>query len=258
MSGKWPISVFLFALLLISAARTLIAAADETPNLKQNNLAVCAGKSPVPADDDPATVAQFANWIAGTWLLRTRTIQGVQVNTDSKYYIALDEITDKMATGWGLMIDKGNLHSMDYLRICPACLADASVGALWKVTITPDSGAHSIHLKMDGDYLGSYGDFRKGVQAVEQTHFHRYGDVFVAGQLKSPAGGQGLEDNTWDRVTLAGDAFTYMSCKNGFIDQFVKLSNGKPTVGGVRLQDAWPAIKASGVLLNPSPLSGGK
>jgi hypothetical protein len=111
---------------------------------------------------------------------------------------------------------------------------------------------------MDGDYLGSYGDFRNGVQAVEQTHFHRYGSVFAAGQLKSPAGGQGLEDDTWDRITLTSDVFTYTSCKNGFIDRFVKVSSDRPKVAGLQLPAAWQAIKASGMLVNPTPLEPGK
>jgi hypothetical protein len=251
-----PVRYFFAAAIFVSlwALGPDISVAD-TPGLDKNDLGICTGKVPIPATDDPLTTSQFAEWIGGTWALRTRTIQGVTVDTDSKYYIDLDHISENIATGWAMMIDRGNLHALDYLRVCPACLADASVGALWKVTISPDAGGHSIHLKMDGDYLGSYGDFRRGVQAVEQTHFHRYGGVFVAGLLKSPAGGQGLEDDTWDRVTLTGSEFIYTSCKNGFVDRFVKLSGGRATLSGVRLPEAWETVKASGVLINP-PLRG--
>jgi hypothetical protein len=244
------------AIYALSASSSVLA--EDTRGLDQNNLAICSGKSPIPATDDPITVKQFAGWLNGVWVLRTRTIQGVTVETDSKYYIDLDEIGETSAKGWAMMIDHGNLRSLDYRRVCAACLADASVGALWKVTITPDAAGHSVHLKMDGDYLGSYGDFRKGIQATEQTRFHLYGGVFLAGQLKSPAGGQGLEDDTWDRVTLTSDVFTYTSCKNGFIDRFVKLSDEQPNVSGRRLPDAWRAIKDSGILLNPHPLDAAK
>jgi hypothetical protein len=247
--------IFVIAVVLSGCSFALAA---DNRGVDQNDLSICSGKVPIPAADDPITVRQFAQWLHGAWALRTRTIQGVTVDTDSKYYIDLDEIGDNSAKGWAMMIDHGNLRSLDYRRVCPACLADASVGALWKVTITPDAAGRSVHLKMDGDYLGSYGDFRKGIQATEQTRFHRYGGVFLAGQLKSPAGGQGLEDDTWDRVTLTSDVFTYTSCKNGFIDRFVKLPDEQPIVAGRRLPDAWQAIKASGILLNPHPLDAAK
>jgi hypothetical protein len=52
----------------------------------------------------------------------------------------------------------------------------------------------------------------------------------------------------------------YTSCKDGFIDRFVKLSDekpnvrltgDKPNVSGMRLPEAWQAIKASGTISNP-------
>ena len=244
----------LFALL---AAAPAGVAADDRP-LERNDLSICSGGNPIPAKDDAVDAERFASWLHGTWLLKTRTIQGVAVDTESKYYLDIDDIKPSGARGWAMMIDRGNLHALDYRRVCAACLADAAVGALWKVEISVDPGGHSAHLKMIGDYLGSYGDFRKGIQATEQTHFHQYGPVFLAGQLKSPAGGQGLEDDTWDRVSLSDGVFTYTSCKNGFIDRFVKISDQKPLVAGLDLRDAWKAIKASGTLVNPPALEVGK
>ena len=216
---------------------------------ERNDLSICSGDKILPEPDAVADVKQFAEALRGTWVLRRRSIQGVAIDTDSKYYFDLGDADEKAAKGWSMMIDLGNLTSLDPLHRCPACLADATVGALWKVSIS--SEGESVHLKMDGEYLGSYGDFRKGMTATEETRFYQYGPAFLAGHLRSPAGGQGLGDDNWDRISLVDGVFTYTSCKSGFIDRFVKISDTKPVLKGLELREAWHAIKESGALLNP-------
>ena len=227
-----------------------LAAADEFRG-ERNDLSICSAKTAIPLPDAQIDLKQFVDALRGTWVLRRRTIQGVVIDTDSKYYFDIGEPRDNAASGSGMMIDLGNLSPLDPLHLCAACLADASVGAIWKVNIGTDASKRAVHLKMDGQYLGSYGDFRKGMTATEETRFYRYGSAFLAGQLLSPAGGQGVADDTWDRISLASGVLTYTSCKNGFIDRFVKVSDSKPLVKGLELGDAWRVIKDSGVLLNP-------
>jgi hypothetical protein len=228
-----------------------IAAASEEFDAERNDLSICSANSPLPKPKAKIDLKDFSDALRGTWVLRKRTIQGVVIETDSKYYFDLEQPSENAVKGWGMMLDLGNLSSLDPLRMCPACLADASVGALWKVSILHDPAGPSIHLKMEGDYLGSYGDFRKGVTATEETRFYGYGPAYLAGKLSSPAGGQGVSDDTWDRISLANGVLTYTSCKGGFIDRFVKVSDKKPFVKGLELSEAWPGIKQSGVLLKP-------
>lgn len=217
-----------------------------------SDLSICRSGpvtlTPAPSPD----LGEFARRLHGTWALRTRTIQGLTIDTDSRFYfdLNLDGMTPQEVTGTALMIDRGNLTVMDPLGACRACKADASLGALWQVRIrATDDGR--VALQMAGDYLGSYGDFRRGVQATEETTFFRYGDHYVAGSLTSPAGGQGIPDDVWERVGLTRDTLTYVSCRGGYIDRFEKLSHDRPAVEGRSLPAAWAQVKRDGTLLNP-------
>lgn len=230
-------------------ARAQPAATEPGPS----DLSVCrAGAVTLEAADD-VDLRAFARRLHGTWLLRTRTIQGLTIDTNSRFYFDLDleGATAGRATGTALMIDRGNLGVMDPLGACKACEADASLGALWTVEIEAPEQGRQVSLRMHGEYLGSYGDFRKGVTATEQTTFFRHRDAYFAGNLTSPAGGQGMPDDVWERIGLTEDTLTYVSCRGGYIDRFEKLSGERPLVGGAALADAWARVKRDGSLLNP-------
>ena len=118
------------------------------------------------------------------------------------------------AAGWAMFIDRGNLSALDPLRRC-ATVRPMLVGALWKVTLALDPGGQSIHLKMDGEYYGSYENFRKGIKGTEQSHFARYGAAYLASKLVSPSGFDNVPDDLWDRISVTDDVMVYMSCRLG-------------------------------------------
>lgn len=236
--------------LVVSLAPAPTAGAAPAPD-GSADLSVC-GHDTALRPAEVIDVRQFAQRLHGTWLLRRRTIQGITIATDSKFYFDIDTIGDGQASGHALMIDRGNLSNMDPLERCKACLADATVGALWNVDIRLKDEGKTVALTMGGDYLGSYGDFTKGLQATEKTVFMKQNGTYLAGNLLSPAGGQGLPDDMWDRISLTDDLLVYVSCRSRFVDRFVKLASGKPLVDGLTLPEAWEVRKKDGSLLNPS------
>lgn len=238
------------AALIVGLALTPMAAAATVPD-SSADLSVC-GHDTALRPSQAIDLKQFAQRLHGTWLLRRRTIQGITIATDSKFYFDIETIGDGQASGHALMLDRGNLSNMDPLERCKACLADATVGALWKVDLRVQDDGKTVALTMDGDYLGSYGDFTKGLQATEKTVFMKQDKTYFAGNLLSPAGGRGLPDDMWDRISLTDDLLVYVSCRSRFVDRFVKLTSGKPLVDGLKLPEAWDVRKKDGSLLNPS------
>lgn len=234
-------------------------ASPGTPAVEQDrdpgpaDLSICKTK-PAVYPTAEANIREFAELLNGTWLLNTRTIEGLTIETDSKFYFDLGTITDGEARGSALMLDKGNLKILDPLEGCKACEADAAMGALWQVQIKATEDRQIVLLSMAGDYLGSYGDFRKGVRATETAAFAKNNTSYLAGHLVSPAGGQGMPDDVWDRIGLTRDTLTYVSCTGGFVDRFEKLSNDKPIVDGLSLAETWRKAKKDGWLLKPPPV----
>ena len=241
---------------LVAAGLALPAAgAAETGSPRHADLSVCRETGVTWPAGDEIDVRDFTNRLQGTWELHYRTIQGVTIDTDSYFYFDLQARDAQAAQGTALMLDRGNLGNMDPLAKCKACLADAAVGALWKVKIAREKDRPRVTLVMDGDYLGSYGEFVKGMRHTETTTFARYGDVYLAGKLTSPSGVEGGPDDVWDRISLTDDVLTYVSCRGGFIDRFVKRSSARPRVDGLDLEQTWARRKADGSLLRPVPVA---
>lgn len=236
-----------------AAVPTAVApAADPGPS----DLSLCA-KPKIPlVPETEIDVRDFASRLHGTWELSTRTIQGLTIDTNSLFYFDIDSATEEGAAGTAMMIDYGNLSVLDPLGFSAACRADATVAALWQVRIAREPGK-TVSLIMDGQYFGSYGDFLKGITATEQTAFMRRRDEYLSGGIVSPAGGQGMPDDVWDRVGLTLDTLTYVSCAGGFIDRYVKRASGDPRVDGMPLQVAWEKRVKEGSILVPIPVESG-
>ena len=198
-------------------------------------------------------VAEFATRLNGSWRLGSRTIRGLPVDARARFYFDIDEIDDELATGTALLIDYGNLSVLDPLGLTAECLADATVAALWDVEVRAVD-PQRIDLIMSGEYFGSYGDLRQGVQATEKSSYFRYGESYLSGRLSTPSGGAAFPDDVWDRVDFSDESLTYISCKNGYIERYFKNSDDKPTLDGQPLREAWNQRKQSGSLIVPVPV----
>ena len=215
-SGDWR--VYLVAAHVVFSG--VVAGLAEAAELGPSDLSVCGGGETRVTSPAAVSVQEFARRLHGTWELSPRTIQGVTIATDSRFYFDIDTISERQASGTALLIDRGNLAALDPLALCPECLADATLGALWDVRIEAKAtGIPSISLSMAGEYKGSYGDFRQGVTATEQAEFYKEGDVYFAGDLTSPAGGADIPDDVWDRIGLTESVLTYVSCRGRFVDR---------------------------------------
>lgn len=215
-----------------------------------SDLSVCQSpRAALPPRTD-VDVSEFVSRLQGTFTLAERTVEGVGIAAEAEYHFDLQPVSASEATGTALLLDRGNLGNLDPVGDCEECQKQAAMGALWKVTIRREDD-RSISLTMDGDYLGSYGDFQKGVRATERTVFVKHGSRYLAGSLVSPAGGQGVPDDVWDRVDLSPNDFTYVACKGRYIDRYAKVSNVRPLPEGKTLAQQWEKKKLDGSLVNP-------
>lgn len=236
------------------------ATTSEAPEVVSPEALAAADLSICRHRDRPLTASgsvdaeDFASRLTGTWELRTRTIQGLTIDTDSHFWFDLEPGTDDgRAEGVAMLVDYGNLSVLDPRSATDACPAHATVSAHWQVSVDEEADDH-LSLVMDGEYFGSYGDFLEGVHATESATFYRHDGRYLAGRLVSPAGGQGIPDDVWDRIALVDGVLTYVSCQGRFIDRYVKVSDEPPRIDGLTLSEAWERRKARGATLEPVPV----
>jgi hypothetical protein len=60
------------------------------------------------------------------------------------------------------------------------------------------------------------------------------------------------KQDVWDRISLMGRELIYLSCKDAYIEQYVKVGDDRPRVDGLPLADAWRGKKTRGEMMNPS------
>jgi hypothetical protein len=232
------------------------AAAQESryEDLGPSDLSICSRKA-APGSTPKSTpdLAEFARQLNGTWKLSNRTIRGLTIDTNTFFYFDLPSTSQAEVKGTAMLIDYGNLSVLDPMNFAAACLADATVEAMWDVQIGRKEPA-SVSLVMNGEYFGSYGDFLKGIHATESSVFAQFGQGFLSGKLTTPGGGQGVEDDVWDRIGLSAGTLTYVSCTGGYVERYVKISDERPLIEGMSLRENWEKRKQDGSVVRPIPV----
>ncbi len=228
-------------------------AAEPAAVVGPSDLSLCGQpRSELPQGAE-VQVAEFATRLHGSWRLASRTIRGLPIDARAKFYFDIEEITATGARGSAVLIDYGNLAVLDPLALTAECQADATVAALWEVEIQKQEG-QKLALIMKGEYFGSYGDLRQGVTATEQSYFYRYADDYLSGRLSTPSGGAAFPDDVWDRVKFDAESLIYVSCKNGYMERYVKVADERPALDGLPLREAWQGRKKNGSLIVPVPV----
>ena len=243
------------------AAQSPVAKASEAPAVQEtrfedlgpSDLSICSRKAAPGTPKSTPDLAEFARLLNGTWKLSNRTIRGLTIDTNTFFYFDLPSAGQKEVKGTAMLIDYGNLSVLDPMNFSAACLADATVEAMWDVEIGRKDPA-SVSLVMAGEYFGSYGDFLKGVTATESSSFSQYGQGFLSGKLTTPGGGQGVEDDVWDRIGLSEGTLTYVSCQGGYVERYLKISDERPLVEGMSLRENWEKRKQDGSVVRPIPV----
>ena len=232
------------------AAPSAGGSADE---IGPTDLSVCEGPRRSLGAAEAVDAAEFAARLHGTWVLANRTIRGLTIDTNTHFFFDFSSKEKGRATGTAVLIDYGNLEVLDPLSRCAACLADATVSALWEVTVEAPT-EESLELIMAGEYFGSYGEFQQGVRATERSSYVRRGGQYLSGRVVTPGGGYGKADDVWDRIGLANDNLIYVSCKGLYVERYVKVSAETPRLDGRQLREAWAKRKQDGSLLKPVPV----
>lgn len=252
----------LLSLLLIAGAAALAAAPSVPPSsqpgapggdIGPTDLSVCGAPPADLGGVEPVDAAEFATRLHGTWVLANRTMRGLTIDTNTRFFFDFASKKADRAAGTAVLIDYGNLEVLDPLSRCAACLADATVSAQWDVTVAAPA-KDAIELVMAGEYFGSYGEFQHGIKATERSSFMRRGGQYLSGRLATPGGGYGMPDDVWDRIELTGDTLIYVSCKGLYVERYVKVSAETPRLDGLPLREAWAKRKKDGSVLRPVPV----
>lgn len=208
---------------------------------------------------------ELAEMLNGTWELRARTIQGVPLDISNTYRFDLkvgeaeaklvpSAAATKTVDGSALALEDGVMSSLKAtttqasLRAQPGDLF--RLGAHWDVNIaqTKDGGAR---LTMKGEYLGSFGVFQKPVYHTEEGVFYREGEAYVmVGGLSSPTM-LPEEMDTWDKIVIGRERMIWLSCRNGYLDEYVKVGGLRTVAEAGSLRGFWEQAKADGTLTEP-------
>lgn len=225
---------------------------EPSPAVGQTDLSMCHKPRPDYRDTTTVDVREFARRLHGTWRLNTRTIQGLTIPTNSTFYFDIDLArgTPTRVTGTAMMLDFGNLGVLDTRALTQECPKDARMSAFWDVTVELSRTEQRVSLKLDGEYIGSYGEFAKGMRATEAMAFLKKDDAYLSGGLATPNGGMG--EDVWDRISLMGGVLTYLSCANAYIERYIKQSDEQPQIDTLSLKEMWEQKKKTGELLDPT------
>lgn len=226
--------------------------------LRPADLSICREERDAVAPGEEVDVAEFASRLHGTWTLDARTIRGLPIDATATFLLDLEPPTETEdgeveVKGAAVMIDYGNLGILDPLELTVACPKDATVAALWDVTISRTT-PYRLALVMEGEYFGSYGDFRHGVYETERSSYTRLEGKYLSGRLVTPSGSKHLPDDNWDRVDLTEGSLVYVSCEGRYVERYYKISDEKPLLDGAALREAWEQRKQAGTLLVPIPV----
>ena len=196
------------------------------PPILRGDLSACSAKAAV-APTATAARSKFVQRLQGTWELKSRTVQGITVNSSERLARLYFDLIAPV--GAALLIDRS--RSVSDADLSPG---DQAIAAFWTVGVA-QRDKQLVALTMRGESVGSYIYAR--VRNLEDSRFFEHKNVFVAIDKESP-GAIG-----WDKIVLTEKSMTYVSCEQGIVELYAKVSNRQPLVAGLTLQDSWERIR---------------
>lgn len=204
------------------------------PELKADLSACDAGERTLTAESD-VSGGRFATALTGTWQLRSRTAHGITLNDETRsaaLYAKVEARGDQLS---------GNLLLLDHPVGQDVLQASDSIAAHWGLSGSV-KGQRAVVLAMDGSAIGSYAPVRTVDRAG--LEFQKYRGVFVADG----------DASQWDRVVLMEGSLTFVSCGEGLVERYLKVSDEEPTVGGASIESYWQDLRRrSAVAEAPAP-----
>jgi hypothetical protein len=189
------------------------------PPILRSDLSACS----VPSEPKPEAgiqVDSFAQSFGGTWVLQARTVHGIVVKANSRVHVALDDVGANGGRGAFLTLE------------CP----DANCT---KPTVAAGS---KLDLGVTGDRvvvtslpsLVNQGLIKAAATTTSANRFRFFRQAGVYVSIDERDRGQATE-RKWDRVVLTERTLTYISCKDGRVDRYVK-SSPKSLVGSTPVE----------------------
>jgi hypothetical protein len=205
------------ALAFVPACTEEVAA--HYPPILRSDLSACS----VPSEPKPEAgiqVAAFSQSFGGTWVLQARTVNGIVVKSNSRVHVDLDHVSANGGQGASLTLECPDANCSK-----PTVVA----GSMLDLGVTDERVVvTSLPPLVD-----------QGMAKVAATNappprfkFFQQAGVYVA--IDERDRNQAAE-RKWDRVVLTERTLTYISCKDGRVDRYVK-SSPKSLVGNTPVQ----------------------
>ena len=234
--GSRALAAAALLVLAAAAASAFVPSAEEElarvyPPALKSDLGSCHDPTARVTPDTQADLATFGGRLNGTWKLRSRTQQGLSVDTkgrNSRLYFDLGAVEGNRVSGAALLVDKPSEG---------AAKADNAVAGFWRLSLTRTEQGR-IAVSLEGESVGGYANVRA---ASRQRHqFFEQDGVFVSifdNSVPAP---------TWDRIVVMGNSLTYVSCEDGVVERYVKVASQKPRIEGASLEEYWQKLRSEG------------
>lgn len=204
--------------------------AQAYPPALKADLTACTDPKARVASDADADLDKLTRRLQGTWKLRSRTEQGITVSTEGRYSRLFFDLESNggQVRGAALLLDRPEGEKT---------AKAATVAGYWGLELQRKSRSRIV-LSLAGDSVGSYAHVR--VPKASKHEFFEQDNVFVSAYDESAA------TAGWNRIVVMDNSLTYVSCKEGVVERYVKVSGQKPSVEGASLQDYWRQLKDGG------------
>lgn len=234
-SRKWTLALTLGgALVGASSLAAFVPSAEKElaalyPPILRGDLSACNGQQPKVTPTAQLTAARFGGRLHGTWDLTSRTVNGITVSSPirtARLYFDIPAGAAPQANGVAMLIDRA--------RASGGSVGRDGVAAFWNVKVgARDAGR--VGLRMIGEQVGSYRYTR--IRDLTDSAFFELKNVFVALDRDLPAA------KAWDKIVVTEKTMTYVSCENGVVERYVKLSSERPLVDGQPIEASWRDLK---------------
>lgn len=199
------------ALAFVPACTEEVAA--HYPPILRSDLSACS----VPSEPEPAmgvVMKPFTQSFGGTWVLQARTVQGIVVKANSQIHVDLDHVGANGGQGASVILECADARCTNPTVVAGSTL-DLELSGDRVVLTAQAPVVPQGQMKTVARTTGP------ATRAPAHLRFFLQAGVYVA--LDERDRGQAAE-RKWDRVVLTERTLTYISCKEGRIDRYVKSS----------------------------------
>lgn len=180
-------------------------------------------------------VNEFAKMLQGNWEMTSRISHGKSVDTEGAIYFNLSK-KDNGFAGEQLATESGIL---DAFVSGGGDNKPYEIASLFAVTLSLGD-KNSIIFNANGEIVGSYAPFTKGVPMMQTYSFEKKNESFILkSQKQADAEGRDLEkkiqeeSQVYDKIILSKDKIVFSSSTLKLTDTYKRISTKGRKVGGM-------------------------